>query len=99
MTKSDTAEALPEAMAQPYQHYSPHALRTRFLSRHSDLSSPPRFLVASQLSVSIKSAAVRVVTRYPSPAPRRLLTTCSKGHVQPPEERINEHCLLLGVAR
>ncbi|CAN0230729.1 unnamed protein product, partial [Ectocarpus sp. 12 AP-2014] len=61
--------------------------------RGSDGHSPKRAL----LSITIKSAARRVVTRHPSPAPRSLLTSASNHGLS--SETITERCLVLGMAR
>ncbi|CAM9315535.1 unnamed protein product [Ectocarpus fasciculatus] len=61
--------------------------------KSSDGHSPKRVL----LSIVIKSAARRVISRHPSPVPPSLLTSASNHGLS--SETIAERCLLLGVAR
>lgn len=63
------------------------------------LLCPVRVVYSSQLSVAIKSAARREVTRFSSKVPQSLLASAGTGQAQFSEERVAERCLLVGMAR
>ncbi|CAM9284052.1 unnamed protein product [Ectocarpus sp. 4 AP-2014] len=81
-------QALPATDSACHLDEAPYTRR-----RSSDGHSPKR----AMLSIVIKSAARRVVTRHPSPAPRSLLTSASNHGLS--SETITERCLVLGMAR